>query len=184
LLYSALQSAIFNAVLAERVKRGSWATALVGDVLKKIDTGGLFVCTDEQQDRERAARGEISATGPIIGPKMMRAEGEVGALELETARQILGDAFEAAESGVLGDGTRRALRLFVSECRAKVEEKVELSTDPAEVGRRKPEESTYNTVASVTEGPEREQQASCMVEFVLPKGAFATTVLAHLIELN
>jgi tRNA pseudouridine13 synthase len=161
LLYSSLQSDVFNFILEERVRRGTWATALRGDVLKKTDTGGLFVCTDEQQDGARAEGHEVSATGPIWGPKMLRAEGEVGAMELEMAHARLGAAFDQAESGVLGDGTRRALRLFVADCRARVE-------DPS-----------YNSVAS-----NREQEASCMVEFVLPKGAFATTVLAHLLELG
>ena len=116
MLHSALQSEVFNAVLAERVAKGTWATALAGDVLKKTDTGGLFTCTDEAEDAQRASRGEVSATGPIWGPKMMQAEGAPGALELEIARRCLGEAFEAASRGDLGEGTRRSLRLFVTEC--------------------------------------------------------------------
>lgn len=153
LLYSALQSDVFNAVLSERVRRGTWATALRGDVLKKMDTGGLFVCTDEQEDAARAERGEVSATGPLPGPKMMRAESDVGALEDEVARARLGGAYEQAFGGVLGEGTRRALRLFVKEMRV-----------------------SCNTVANAS-GIE---ETSCTIEFVLPKGAFATTVLGHL----
>jgi tRNA pseudouridine13 synthase len=165
LLYSSLQSAIFDAVLAERVRGGTWASALRGDVLKKTDTGGLFVCTDEQQDQPRAAAGDVSPTGPMYGPKMMRAEGEVGKLELEIARTHLGDAFDKAAEGVLGDGTRRALRLFVSDCRARLD-------DP-----------NYNSVASTFVEPHRnvEEEVSCLVEFMLPKGAFATTVLSHML---
>jgi tRNA pseudouridine13 synthase len=154
LLYSALQSDVFNSVLDERVKNGTWSTALAGDVLKKTDTGGLFVCADEQQDAERAARGEVSATGPIVGPKMMHAEGGVDALEMRVAKERLAEAFEPAFSGVLGEGTRRALRLFVKEMRV----------------------SSCNTVANAS-GVE---ETSCTIEFVLPKGAFATTVLGHL----
>jgi tRNA pseudouridine13 synthase len=157
LLYSALQSDVFNGVLDARVRDGTWATALSGDVLKKTDSGGLFVCVDEAADKPRADRGEVSATGPIWGPKMMRAEGAVAELELEMARARLGDAFDAASEGVLGDGTRRALRLFVANCRARLDEQ------------------SYNSVAST-----QEQRASCLVEFVLPKGAFATVVMAYL----
>jgi len=153
LLYSALQSDVFNSVLEERVRRGTWATALRGDVLKKTDTGGLFVCTDEQQDAARAERGEVSATGPLPGPKMMRAEGDVAALEDEIARARLGEAYEPAFAGILGEGTRRPLRLFVKEMRV-----------------------SCNTVANAS-GVE---ETSCSIEFVLPKGAFATTVLGHL----
>jgi tRNA pseudouridine13 synthase len=153
LLYSSLQSDVFNSVLEERVRRGTWATALKGDVLKKTDTGGLFVCTDEQEDAARAERGEVSATGPLPGPKMMRAEGEVAALEDEIARARLGDAYDPAFAGVLGEGTRRALRLFVKEMRV-----------------------SCNPVANASGN----EETSCTVEFVLPKGAFATTVLGHL----
>jgi tRNA pseudouridine13 synthase len=170
LLYSALQSAVFDAVLEERVRKGTWATALLGDVLKKTDTGGLFVCTDEQEDQRRALHKEVSATGPIFGPKMMRAAGDVGAHELDVARTYLGEAFDRAASGVLGDGTRRSLRLFVSDCRARV-------NDP-----------NYNSVASAiqaqpaNEHRNGEEEASCLVEFMLPKGAFATTVLSHILD--
>jgi len=153
LLYSSLQSDVFNSVLEERVRRGTWATALRGDVLKKTDTGGLFVCTDEQQDAARAERGEVSATGPLPGPKMMRAEGDVGALEDEIAHARLGGAYDKAFAGVLGEGTRRALRLFVKEMRV-----------------------SCNTVANASGN----EETCCTLEFVLPKGAFATTVLGHL----
>lgn len=158
LLYSALQSEVFNAALAERVRRGTWSTALRGDVLKKTDTGGLFVCTDEQEDQARAARQEVSATGPIVGPKMMRADGEPGEIETAACRAVLGDAEAAAWDGVLGEGTRRPLRLFVSEMRV---------TEPI-----------CNSVADAT----KDEEMSRVVEFVLPKGAFATTVLANLMD--
>ena len=153
LLYSSLQSDVFNSVLEERVRRGTWATALRGDVLKKTDTGGLFVCTDEQQDAVRAERGEVSATGPLPGPKMMRAEGDVAALEDEIARARLGPAYDKAFAGELGEGTRRPLRLFVNEMRV-----------------------SCNSVANAS----GHEETSCTIEFVLPKGAFATTVLGHL----
>ncbi len=157
LLWSALQSDIFNRVLDARVAAGTWATPVLGDVLKKTDTGGLFVCTDEQEDRARAERGEVSPAGPLVGPKMPRAEGEPGELEMRIARARLGDAFDAAMSGALGEGTRRPFRLLVSEFKAAVE-------------------PSCNTVANANEP----QEMSCRLQFVLPKGAFATTVLEFL----
>ena len=157
LLYSSLQSDVFNLILAERVARGTWATAMRGDVLKKTDTGGLFVCTDEQEDRARAERGEVSPTGPLVGPKMPRAEGEPGEIEMRIARDRLGGAFDAAMSGALGEGTRRPLRLLVSELRVALE-------------------PSYNSVADAN----AQHETGCRLGFVLPKGAFATTVLAFL----
>jgi tRNA pseudouridine13 synthase len=146
-LFSALQSAVFNEVLARRVQAGTWATVAAGDLVKRRDSGGLFLCTDEQQDRERAARGEVSATGPIPGVKMRPAEGAPGALEREVFQQIVGDEVDFAKTARLGEGTRRVLRLWVEEL----------------------------TVS-------REQDDDIWVYFVLPKGAYATTVIAAACE--
>lgn len=44
LLWSAVQSAVFNAVLDSRVSDGTWATPLEGDLLKLRSSGGLFLC--------------------------------------------------------------------------------------------------------------------------------------------
>jgi tRNA pseudouridine13 synthase len=146
-LFSALQSAVFNEVLARRVQEGTWATVVEGDLVKRRDSGGLFLCTDEQQDRERAARGEVSATGPIPGVKMRPAEGAPGVIEREVFQQIVGDAVDFGKTAKLGEGTRRVLRLWVEEL----------------------------TVS-------REQDDSIWVYFVLPKGAYATTVIAAACE--
>ena len=49
--FSALQSAVFNAVLDARVADDTWKKPVLGDLLKKEDTGGIFLCTDVQADR-------------------------------------------------------------------------------------------------------------------------------------
>ncbi len=150
--FSALQSAIFNAVLDARVADGTWNVPQLGDVLKKEESGGLFVCTDVQADRERASRFEVCPTGPIMGVKTMRAQDDVAALEERIAAPWLeGIDLERARS--LGEGTRRALRLRVNDL-------------------------------SVGEVFEREQQKGCTVCFVLPKGSYATTVLANAVDLE
>jgi len=164
LLYSALQSAVFNDVLAERVARGNWTTALLGDVLKKEDTGGLFVCTDEQQDAARAARGEVSATGPMFGPKTMQPSGEPAEIEAAALVRHLGPEYERRYAPELGEGTRRPLRLRVAGLAARLDASSESGHN-------------HNQVATVT----REEDRSCVVEFVLPRGAFATTVLEQAI---
>jgi tRNA pseudouridine13 synthase len=149
LLWSSLQSAVYNALLDARVKDGSWTTALAGDLLKLRTSGGLFVCADVQTDRERAATGEVSATGPIIGARMRWPEGVPAELERLAATQILGEGFDLARTRSLGEGSRRVLRLWV--------EKLRWEMDPPDPGNG----------------------AACMrVYFVLPKGAYATTVLA------
>lgn len=173
LLFSSLQSAIFNAVLEARVADGTWTTPLLGDVLRKEDTGGLFLCSDVQADGERATRGEVSPTGPIVGVKMRSPEGEVKALEDRLAAPLL-EGVDLARAKQLGEGTRRALRLFVAEL--TVDE-----APPTSVGQVI--ESTSVEPAMATP-EETEQGAALQVRFVLPKGAYATTVLANAFDLE
>lgn len=67
-LVSALQSAVFNAFLSERLERGLFDHLLVGDRAKKHDTGGEF-WVDDPADSERARAGEVSALGNLFGKK-------------------------------------------------------------------------------------------------------------------
>jgi tRNA pseudouridine13 synthase len=108
---SAVQSALFNHWLLQRVDDGLMVTAVEGDVLKKTETGGLFVCDDPLRDTERLVAGEVSVAGPIFGYKMFRASGPASARE----QRVL-DAFEMSREdfrtvGKLGIGTRRASRV-------------------------------------------------------------------------
>jgi tRNA pseudouridine13 synthase len=109
-LVSALQSALFNAVLAARMQRGLMDDVLPGDVARKEDTGGIFIVEDVAAERLRARAWEISATGPIYGYKMLAAHAEAGALEttiLDDAGIALADfrPFKAK-------GSRRPLRYY------------------------------------------------------------------------
>lgn len=161
--FSALQSAVFNAVLDARVADGTWNKAVLGDLLKKEDTGGIFACTDVQADLERADRGEVCPTGPIVGARMRSAEGAIKELEERLAAPFLeGVDLERARS--LGEGTRRALRLRVTGCSV------------AQVMNSK-------GVPGDDETDNRKQPGSLRVQFVLPKGAYATTVLANAFDL-
>ena len=157
--FSALQSAVFNAVLEARVQDGTWKQPVLGDLLKKEDTGGIFVCTDVQADRERADRGELCPTGPMVGDRMRSPEGDVKELEQRIAAPFL-EGVDLKRARSLGEGTRRALRLRVTACSV------------AEVLNSK-------DVTGGVESDNREQVRSLRVQFVLPKGAYATTVLAN-----
>ena len=154
LLFSALQSLLFNRVLERRVSDGSWASVLAGDVAKKHDTGGLFTVPStgpELEDAQaRAAAGSISATGPMFGVKMRWPEEVPLAIEREVLDGAIGDPSLLARARNLGEGTRRALRLMVSNL----------------------------TVAPLPAG------AGLEVAFVLPKGGYATTVLATACRLD
>jgi tRNA pseudouridine13 synthase len=159
LLWSSLQSEIFNAVLAARVDDGTWATPLEGDLLKRRTSGGLFVCANVQEDRARAVEGEVSPTGPILGVKMRAPEGAPGELERAISARLLGEGFDLAATRRLGEGSRRGLRLWVEE----------LAVEP---------------LKGSDGGGAQEEDASLRVYFVLPKGAYATTVLAAAMALE
>ena len=49
---------------------------LVGDVMQKVVTGGLFTTEDAAVEQARVDAGELAITGPIFGPKMSRPQGE------------------------------------------------------------------------------------------------------------
>jgi tRNA pseudouridine13 synthase len=111
LLLSAYQSELFNRVLARRLEGGLLGTAREGDVLKKHETGGEFVCVEPAVDQPRVALFEVSPTGPIFGPEMRAAEGEVGRDEARVLEEegLAPGAF--AGGGDETRGTRRFLRI-------------------------------------------------------------------------
>ncbi len=156
--FSALQAEVFNAVLAARVAAGTWNVPLLGDLLKKEDTGGMFVCADVQADRERALRGEVCPTGPIPGDRMRQPEAEARAIEDAVTLPLL-DGIDLHRARALGEGTRRPLRLRVAE--SKVRE----------------------VMNSAERADDSYEERSCEVRFVLAKGAYATTVLSNVLEM-
>ncbi len=78
---SALQSLLFNAMLAERVERGWYRTVVEGDWARKHDTGGTFLVMDAEVEGPRASRLEISATLPLHGRKVKPSTGRAGEVE-------------------------------------------------------------------------------------------------------
>jgi tRNA pseudouridine13 synthase len=114
LALSSYQALLFNRWLAERMRDGLFASALAGDVLKRLDRGGLFVCQDPAVDRERVARFEVSPAGPMFGHRLMPAAGEAAARE---ARLLAAEGIALADfarGGHEAEGTRRAARLPVA----------------------------------------------------------------------
>lgn len=157
---SALQSAIFNEVLSRRLAAGTFDTVQPGDLACKHVNGAVFRVGDGDDDaedlRERLDTMEISPTGPLWGPKMMRPEREIEALELEalathdlTPEQIDG---RRADGWRVLDGVRRPLRIPM--------------TDP-EIEAGADEHGTYIRLA-----------------FDLPRGCYATTVLREVMKVD
>jgi len=70
LYLSAYQALLFNRALASRLLEGLYGRALEGDVLRRADSGGLFVCRDVPAEQPRVERLEVSPTGPMFGWKV------------------------------------------------------------------------------------------------------------------
>jgi tRNA pseudouridine13 synthase len=116
ILISAARSALFNAVLAERVRLGCWDRGLHGEVWNLDGRGSVFGPESDSQDdalASRCAAGEIHPTGPLWGRGAPRCSDE--ALALET--RVLADQEEVRrgleQAGL--DQERRALRLMPRE---------------------------------------------------------------------
>ncbi len=78
---AALQSQLFNALLAERVRDGRYATVVTGDWARKHDTGGTFEVIDAALEAPRAQALAISATLPLYGSRVRVSSAEAGAAE-------------------------------------------------------------------------------------------------------
>ena len=113
LMLSALQSHLFNAWLAERLRIGWFDRLWKGDVAKRVDNGALFDVEDEAFESARMSKHEITYTGPILGSRMRSAHGAAGELESEILRRFEIDAVELARARL--DGSRRAARIFVDD---------------------------------------------------------------------
>jgi len=122
---TSLQSAIFNAVLDQRLKDGSLGVLAAGDIAFKHDNGACFTIDEataaDGTTAERLASLAISPTGPMWGLDMLRPAGATLARE-QAALAALGlceadfAAYKAREAGVPRGrdalhGTRRALRI-------------------------------------------------------------------------
>ena len=155
---SAFQSAVFNAVLDERLDAGSLDTLIEGDLAFKHENGAVFDVAAEDvssaQTRERLGRIEISPSGPLWGASMKRAGGRVGATEIDALARfgVTIDEIDAYSNRSRHNlpGARRPLR-------------VPLTNHDVDGGMD--EHGHYVRLA-----------------FELPRGAFATSVMQEVVK--
>lgn len=152
---TSFQSAVFNAVLTAREAAGTLGTLTEGDVAYMHSSQRTFeVGPDELADPEMPARlaaQEVSPSGPMWGTRMRKAGGGVGRLEL--------DALHA--SGV----DEGAIEHF-----AEIGGEIEGARKPLRVPVTSPE----------VEGGADEHGMYVRCAFDLPRGAFATSVMASI----
>ena len=147
LLVSALQSLLFNEVLARRLApEGVGLRRLLGgEVLQRTDSSGLFVSEDRETDGARLVRGEVVVTGPICGPRMPLP------LESSPARELEEGVF--AGHGVSPQSFAALGRL-------------------ARGGRRPLSVRLVGTAVEALPG-----SCGLVLRFTLPPGAYATVLL-------
>jgi tRNA pseudouridine13 synthase len=115
---SALQSAVFNDVLAARPTGiGEFE---FGDVAVLHGSGGQFLIEDVEREQPRAAAFEISPTGPIFGSRVIEPAGEV-ALREKAALELRGICLTGLRppKGIRLRGARRALRVRPDNARMR-----------------------------------------------------------------
>ena len=121
-LLSALQSAVFNDVLAQRqVGEGTSIDRVErGDIAWIHASRAQFLVDDPEKEAPRAAAFEISPTGPIFGTKMVPPAAEIAAREDEVLKTWGVDVSELKlPAGIRLRGTRRPLRVCPEGARAE-----------------------------------------------------------------
>jgi tRNA pseudouridine13 synthase len=113
-LLSAARSLIFNAVLAARVRDGSWDRLEVGDVANLDGKGSIFpVPALDPELVERVARLDVHPTAPLWGAELPISEGRIRELEISTANAFPIPRDLSVQSGMRQE--RRALRMTVQD---------------------------------------------------------------------
>ena len=156
LLVSAFQSSLFNAVLERRL--GSIDRVEAGDLAyihpRSGHGGAVFLVEHPEDEAPRAARLEISPSGPIVGHRVVLAAGRPGEIERDVleAADVAPAHFERVK-GLRLRGDRRPLRVPVTEAEVR-------------------------PVGPPAEGPS--QGEDLVIRFTLPPGAYATVLLEEI----
>jgi tRNA pseudouridine13 synthase len=121
LALSALQAELFNRCLSARIDDGLFSCAIEGDVLRKRDSGGLFLCLDPAADSPRVSSGEVDPAGPLPGHSLYAAAGLAALREQAVIDEAGLDPRSFAAGGGEMEGARRPYRIPVD---ARVEEEL------------------------------------------------------------
>jgi tRNA pseudouridine13 synthase len=117
---SAARSAIFNAVLAERVRAGSWNRLLDGDVVNLNGSGSFFpVESVDDTLHERCRQLDVHPTGPMWHGDSLVSTGAIAELEVGVAQRYQSLASGLAKVGL--EPERRPLRVPVRELSWRIE---------------------------------------------------------------
>lgn len=147
LYLSAARSALFNAILAERVRQHSWNYLLPGEAVLLDGSRSYFTATPGDAALDlRLADWDIHPSGALWGAGEPPSSGEAGAIEHAVAADFQDIAAGLSAAGLRQE--RRSLRL-------------------------RPSELTWDW---------ENDGLSLVLDFNLPAGAFATTVLREIAD--
>jgi tRNA pseudouridine13 synthase len=108
LLLSSVRSHLFNAVIAERMRRGIWDMALPGEVYGFPDNGTILLIHNQRGDEpQRFAEGKVELTAPLWGSGGLHSAADVRALEIEVASR-----FPELTAGLEAAGLRQERRVM------------------------------------------------------------------------
>jgi tRNA pseudouridine13 synthase len=123
LAFNAVQSAVFNGVLARRIDAGTVAEPMIGDRVE-WHTEPRYMRADDEAEldlcRDAVAAGEASISGPMPGPRHPEADGKPREVELEVYEEwgVNDEIFRVA--GKLARGTRRPFTVPVGDASASL----------------------------------------------------------------
>ncbi len=125
---SAARSAMFNAVLSQRVEMHKWADGLPGDVMLLDNSRSYFLATEIDADiKQRFKEHDIHPSGPLWGRGELLSKLEVATLEQRLP--AMSDEFKIFDTGLKNarlDQERRSLRLSVKELQWQYDKKNKL----------------------------------------------------------
>lgn len=141
---STARALAFQAVLAERVRDGSWNRLLPGEIVNLAGSGSVFAAAEPDAELERRCHeGDIGPTGPLAGKGGLAPAGQAGALEHAALEGMAPIPARLAAAGLRGE--RRAL------------------------------------VARPAALRHRLMDGGLLLEFELPRGCYATSLLRELV---
>jgi tRNA pseudouridine13 synthase len=113
-MLSAARSLVFNAVTAERVADGSWASLETGDIANLDGRGSVFAVEAEDPSlSERCQRLELHPTGPLWGRGTLASAHRIHSLERAVSAHFSQACALTEQAGM--EQERRALRLAVRD---------------------------------------------------------------------
>lgn len=109
---SALQSRLFNDVVAQRVTDDTFDKLIEGDLAWKHDSGAAFPVESVEAEQPRCKNFEISPSGPLVGYRMTLPQGEALRMEEQVlaAENLKPEDFRRA-GDLKVKGARRPLRV-------------------------------------------------------------------------